>query len=392
VEPLGQSRLRAWVEQTMARTPGHIAEPYAAGGHVPRCLSGRGGDGEPLLVWMGADPGATLTSIWTHRPRELVLLYDANTRLVQQRVILLSERRSAIPAGRIVLVPSDHLGRNVSRWIRQNYPQAKADVTPGTKAQTEVFARIPRLQLWSLRPPQAVALDGSQSLPVQPPDLLTTAEVQGGRLRRGECVNAKRWPEAQRDFLLLLGRALTHAPHQLPLDPIPQFATQQAEIQQVGGLCTVRVNGKRQRGTVAPGGGGWLERVVAAALVKAGADEVWLNLKWEWPAGEPAPAGGPRDELDVAARWGADIFAFSCKLRARNITPLRQAAEVEAVARTCLGRFAIPAVVRVRLARDYVEGTPPREGAVFFDLAAVVRQDFGDRLKSAAAARRTLRA
>jgi hypothetical protein len=392
VEPLGQSRLRAWVEQTMARTPGHIAEPYAAGGHASGRFRGKGGDGEPLLVWMGADPGATLTSIWTHRPRQLVLLYDANTPLVQQKVNLLKKRSEAIPAGRIVLVPSDHLGRNVSRRIRENYPQAKADLTPGTKAQTEVFARIPGLQLWSLRPPEAVALDGSASQPLQPPDLLTTAQLQGGQLRRGAGIDAKRWAKERIVFLLLLGRAVTQAPRELPLDPLPEFQTPRAGIRQVPGvvgLYDVWVDGTSARGNVPPKGGFWLEQVVAAALVKAGADEVRLNLKWDWPPGELASEGGPRDELDVAARFGLHIFAFSCKLKCESIPLRRQGAEVESVARTCLGRFAVPVTVRVRAPKNLTAGAP-RQGAVFFDLAAVVAADFGDRLKAVAAARRTL--
>lgn len=101
-------------------------------------------------------------------------------------------------------------------------------------------------------------------------------------MRLSKATNASNWPASQVDFLLHVGRAVTLAPPQLPLDPLPQFETDQAAIEQTAGqrgLYSVRVGTDTRRGTVSPGGGHWLERVVAAALVKPGADEVWLNLK-----------------------------------------------------------------------------------------------------------------
>lgn len=125
---------------------------------------------------------------------------------------------------------------------------------------------------------------------------------------------------------------------------------------------------------------------MAAALVLAGADEVRLNLKWGWPPDAQGRSPGVRDELDVAARFGGQLFAVSCKLRAPNVTPRKQAVEVEAVARTCLGRFAVPVVVRVRLPSRPL----PAKGAAFFGLATVVGEDFRERLDQAVSARRTL--
>ena len=106
--------------------------------------------------------------------------------------------------------------------------------------------------------------------------------------------------------------------------------------------------------------GAWLEQVVPAALVKARADEVCLNLKWAWLPGVSVPEGGPGDELDVAARFGHALLAISCKVRATGVSLRRQAAEAEAIARTCLGRFAVPVVVRARCARR-----PPQKGLCF---------------------------
>lgn len=92
----------------------------------------------------------------------------------------------------------------------------------------------------------------------------------------------------------------------------------------------------------------------------------------------------------MAARFWSQIFAVSCKLRARDVTLRRQATEVESVARTCLSRFAVPVVVRVRLNSQFLHQPVPRQGAIFFDLAAILGEDFRGRLEQAVAARRTL--
>jgi hypothetical protein len=279
------------------------------------------------------------------------------------------------------------LGRHVSRRIRENFSAAKADVSPGTKAQTEVFARLPGLELWSLRPPHAAALEGGATLPLQSPDLLTLARIHGGRLHgRRRPVDAKKWNPRHVRFLLLLGRALAQAP-QSRLDPLQEFETEIASLRRrAGETWQVRVGAETARGTIPGKGGAWLERVVAAALVNTGADEVFLNIEWAWPSGVTVPKEGPQNELDVAARFGSDLFAVSCKLRAKGVSLRKQAAEVEAVARTCLGRFAVPVVVRVQLR----ERPALEKGAIFFDLAAVVSEDFRARLDAAVRARRTL--
>jgi hypothetical protein len=389
LEPLSDRALRGWVQLGRVLPPGYAVERDMSGPiELSKPLRGGGGEGEPLLVWMGAEPGATLASIWTHRPRQLVLLYDRQTPRTVEMVRNLAECRALVPAGGILLLESDHLGRHVSRRIRENFSAAKADVSPGTKVQTEVFARLPGLELWSLRPPHAAALEGGATLPLQSPDLLTLARIHGGRLhRRSRPVNARRWDQRQIRFLLLLGQALARAPRRWCLDPVPEFELPSASLtRQSNGTWKVCVRGQTAQGTLPADGGAWLERVVAAALVNAGADEVFLNLRWDWPPGVSVPEEGPRDELDVAARLGPHLFAVSCKLRAKGVSLRKQAAEVEAVARTCLGRFAVPAVVRVRLG-----GRPvPEKGAIFFDLAAVVSEDFRARLDAAVRARRTL--
>jgi hypothetical protein len=390
LEALTSRTLREWVASCQAVRPGRAVEPDTSWGDtLPRFFSGGGGeDTTPLLVWMGAEPSSTLTSIWTHRPKELVLLYDRITPVVVEKVKRLLECAKRIPVDNIHLWPSDYLGCIVSKGIQNQFPNAKADVSPGTKAQTVVFARLPGLKLWSLRPPNAVALDGQESIPLRYPDLLTMTRIHSGKLHdAGRGIDVMKWGAKKVRFLRLLGRAITQAPRNLPLDPLTPFDESNASLEMhTNGKWCVRVDNEQASGKVPPKGGGWLEQVVAAAFVNAGAQEVYLNLKWAWPPGMEVPQNGFRAELDIAARIGPAVFAVSCKLRAQNLTLRKLAAEIEAVARTHFGQFAIPVVVRVRLAPNQ----PPEKGAVLFDLKTVVGDDFRQKLDEAARARRTL--
>lgn len=393
---VGRRGLRRWFRLHPQVAPGHSFQPDTnVDGAVPQELHGSGGEGPSLLVWMGKESAATLNSIFTHRPRQLHLFYDASTPAVVEQVRRLAECASSLPAGAIHLIASDHLGRGVSQRIAELNRGAIADVTPGTMAQSEVFARIPRLELWSQSPPYATQLEGARRLELRPPDLLTQARMCGGRLAsRPRLADAKRWDEKYIRFLLLLARAVACGPEDLPLDPLAGFARGRTILTPLPTdspsrqRWKVQVDGERAHGSLPSAGGAWLERVVAAACVQAGTDEVWLNLEWDWPPdAPPAPREGPRSELNVAARFGWQLFALSCKLRTKGGLTRRYAAEIEAVASTGLGRFAIPVLVRVR------PRCPPgaRIGnTALLDLDAIAAGDFRHRLDELAQARRTL--
>jgi len=116
------------------------------------------------------------------------------------------------------------------------------------------------------------------------------------------------------------------------------------------------------------------------------AAELYLNLEWGWPRGVSVPEDGPRDELDEAARLGR-LYSPSLVNSAQRAS--RRTSRPPRCKRSparCLGRIAVPVVVRVRLG-----GRPaPEKGAIFFDLAAAVRDDFRARLDEAVQAWRTL--
>jgi len=137
LEVLTDETLIKWVSSCEAPPPGRAVEADTGwGDQLPNFErgSGEGKDTTPLLVWMSAEPSSTLTSIWTHRPKELVLLYDRTTPVVVEKVKRLLDCADKIRVNTIHLWPSDYLGGLVSRRIQKNFPEAKADVSPGTKA------------------------------------------------------------------------------------------------------------------------------------------------------------------------------------------------------------------------------------------------------------------
>ena len=148
---------------------------------------------------------------------------------------------------------------------------------PGTKAQTEVYARIPGLKVWTPRLPSAVAIEGGATLPLESPDLATIARrpavlppvppppplespdlatiarADGGRLQEGSCPeNAKRWRPAQVNCLLLVGRALCGR-RLGGLGIPPEFECNHASLSRNrGGTWEVPVGGETARGRSPP--------------------------------------------------------------------------------------------------------------------------------------------
>ena len=374
------SKLQAWVSRRAA-APGHASERR----EDPRApvqlqsLQGRGGNGRPLAVWMGADPSATLVSLFTHQPAEAWVLYDHQTPVVKERVRRLQECLGSVPVGTAHFVPSDRMGRGILRYLT-GIRNLEADVSPGTKMQSYALARIPGAELWSLhgRVAKAVRLDGGDERPLRGPNIATQARLCGGSLLNpGE--DAKNWGQKQLRFLTLLGKCLATCLNERPirrLDPLPSlkcsdgWVTVSAELNEV----QVKYRGEAASSSLVCAGGAWLERLTAAALAQAGADEIRTNLTVAYPDGDR------RDEVDAIARFGHRFLVASCKLKrypedaAAPSPPGRddlnlQAQEVEAVALSCAGHQAIPVVIRPKLPAGLIEiRLHVRKGAVYLDL------------------------
>lgn len=325
---------------------------------------GCGGSEPPLVVWLGADPSATLVALYTHQPRHALILYDASTPAVVERAGRLQQISDRLPVGKIVFVPSNRWGWGVREAVRTllteemaTGAEVRANITPGTKAQAVALSRIPGLDLWSLGRDGARSLaDERRTLPLRGPDLAVQAWLEGGTILQSSQPQIR--DKEKRflcDLVLFLARWVEekrqsgHEP--VSLVPLPEELTCSAgSLRRIDGGVELRLaNGRRWRRSL-ESSGAWLERAVAACLIEAGCDEVRLNVKWAWPPGtEPPPAKDHhhpfRDEADVVARLENRFFVFSCKAGKKKMTRLRLTKEIAAVAENCLGRLAVPVLV-----------------------------------------------
>lgn len=421
--------LREWLAGA-ASGPGHVvpdeerhreaAIPAYASGTPPR-------SGCTLAVCLGADPSSTLVSLETHRPRRAIIFYDAHTPVVVERARRLHACLPQLPVGEAVFVPTDLHGRGIVAWAAANADAtaaARIDITPGSKGQACALARIPDGDLWALQGHRGVAapVSGAARARLATPSLDVLAAVTGGVLETtGE--DARTPAGSQKAFLSLLTEFLACFAARERGEPswIGYLAERRKcphggmQVTSRGGGVRLRVEhrGRRESGVI-PGdgsGGGWFELLAAQALLAAGADEVRLNLRWSWPPDyvaylerirPPDDRARPhRRELDVAARFGHQVVALSCKTgrvgmppgTLRITEPLRLARrEIEAVARGSFGRMAAPVLAHPKPEPDVVEeGDADRRRAIVVALA-----DLGDpeqlraKLEAAFRARSTL--
>jgi hypothetical protein len=272
-----------------------------------------------------------------------------------------------LPIGEVDFVQTDLYGCGLGAWW-QGLPDEfrtnmRVDVTPGTKGQACALARLPGAQLWSLQGHRglAAALDGGkESLPLSGPPLFISAAVTGGTLQSGgRRIDAGQRP-ARAGFLDVLiefigclaadGRAFQPGPSVSCTHG--RVTTHRRSADEASLAVTHR--GRSATGSI-EGGGFWLEELVAYALVKAGADEALIDISWDWSSAmreylqSLGRYAAHRRELDVAARFGHQIVAVSCKtLPPRWIEPERLDAmwrEIQAVAFGAFGNFAAAILV-----------------------------------------------
>jgi hypothetical protein len=391
ISPTSGQALRDWIAGRVL-PPGYDLIPDAKKPSRPlKSCQGGGGCGLPLVVWMGTDPSATLVSLCTHRPSQARVLYDSQSPLAVEMARRLREVSSRLPVGQLTFVASDLLGRGVVPKLGKELrrPQlARADISPGRKAQGIALGRLPGVQLWSLHTRRGKALSllaspDSGSLPLQGPDLVTQTRMNGGRLARAGD-DAKGWTPNLLDFLNLLGRflasKLTENPKaRIPLSPLSTMECSRGRLSVTENLIEVCYDGTRKRHTLDPKGGYWFERVVAAAFVAAGMDEVRVGVRWAWPPEAVPPIdhrkAAFRDEADLVARLGPRFFVVSCKV-GRKLSYAQVAREVEAVTLRCVGRLAVPLVIRSWIDPATIEERKKiSRGAAFLHLPSLCEPD-----------------
>ncbi len=414
----GRQSLGQWL-RTLTAPPGYqlLGATEDTSTTIPSLQGSDGGSGPALVVCLGADPSATLTSLATHRPRRVWILYDQRTPVVRVRAGRLRGDLPTIGATAAEFVPTDLLGRGITEWMATTgdaLAEARVDISPGSKAQACALARTGIGQLWSLLPNRGVALplreDDGAGVPLRGPGLVTVAQVMGGGLEDpGEDVT--RISPDERQFLGILAECCDC----ILLDGgrLPRLSERhhgwcehgtrelgRSRSQAADGLTqfTVTHGDRTATGTLPREGGYWLEQVVGHLVAQAGADEVRTGLKWAWPAevrnylksvlGDAHGRIPHRAELDVAARFGHRLVAISCKsyVPSAIATPRR---EVEAVAAGGLGRFALP--VLVVPTRPKTQRTMSTTGAQVLALGDVMKAaTLRERLEQAFRSRSTL--
>lgn len=384
LQPLyeGGSGLHDWLLERPASTGSTVplAVRYApTSTPMVKMVAGAGGSGPPLAVWMGIDASATLASLWTHTPRDAMVLFDTGTPRVAANIDRLAAQAHLVPCGTLHLVPSDRLGiSGLATLVAKTDDEqtVRVDTTPATRAQALAITGLPGAELWSLRAASGVAerigTDTTVDLHVPPIDVQIS--VVGGLPSQ---VGATR-PRLSERFLLELSAAIADRvvdPKQRTLVPLVSFDAGDRKVTVNGNHVTVTVGQTQVKQSIAVKHGFWFEDVVAQLLLRAGADEIRIGTKFPWPRDlHVTKPGSHLTELDVLARFGSHFFCASCKAVRGGWS--QDARNTEAETGTYLGRFAMPLIIRpwldpsMRANHEF-----PKSGAAFMDLRDMLDPD-----------------
>jgi hypothetical protein len=385
-------RLDRWLARQPPE-PGRRAPRSPEGAQESLLFShpGAGGEGHPLVVCLGNDPGATLQALWAHRPRVAWILFDKTTPYVRALAERLAAVAKSLPVGELRFVPVSHVGKGIDpaslAGHLDGHAAVYANVTPGTKAQAWALARLDDAQVTACSldtrgAPQVVRLQDDEALPGTRwavPDLLTQAAVRGGPLAdpgtgeetlrgRAGFLGAVAAPVAElarRDkkglFVLWPNRGWSQASTEDKLlrwrrrDSGPAADHTLLEVEVIGpdvplvrGEFRLPLGENKKTRQKEPKAGVWLEELVGHAFLSAGARDVHVGMVWGWPE-KPRQQ---RTEMDLVCRWG-DRGLVGVSVKASALTQVQRARccrEISAMGYECLGRLALPVLVSGRRA------------------------------------------
>lgn len=368
--------LNAW----MAGNPGVPGESFHS---VP--LAPPSGDPGPrpdaqtaLLVCLGKEPFATLSSLATHRPHHAWIAYDQQS----AAVVDLADRflkhkqglRTRLGLQTITFVPTDRHGQGLHRWASQELEkfqgQLVVDLTPGTKGQTRALATLEWGDKWAMdtRHDKAFEIGGKRaSTPILPPPLSLAVAIGAPHgVRQPKKLKTKHY-----EFYKALGsfylKALSTTP--VPMDGFPGDRNQPDGPWNVpGGSLSVEYgkvilayNGRNLEQSRTALHKNPFEELTAHMIVQAEitgyqVSEVLLEVQGLFPEGLRHPRGGHMDDIDVVAQVGHRFLAFECKSGV-NVRVPRTQRKIHATAFGALGRRAIPIVALATCFRTQVEAT-----------------------------------
>lgn len=307
---------------------------------------GAGGGAMPRqFVFLGADPSATLVSLYTYRPTDVWIAHDvtssgAAVQEVRQRIMA---ELPLLPVGRIHWIRTALNGRGVGSVLAREWADGaggRVDITPGAKEQSLALGRIPGADLWSLvaHRGRAESLATNAQLPLSGPPIAVQARCVGGPLMPAG--GGRLWAgEAMRkyaDRYDALSRAFG--------DPAANWDPRTVKSRWMSD-SEAPPHWRDWRGAEHQRVSRLFEEVVAWRLLQvAQADEVNVAVEWQF-----VRFNNSRDEIDVVARFGASYVAVECKAW-RGLHDGHSGVDDvfrDHKGRTsrCLGRYASPVMV-----------------------------------------------
>ena len=325
--------------------------------------------GQGLLTVLGSDPAATLTTIFTHKPEELILLIDTKTETILYLAARIKKmiENGHIPVRKVTFWPCTLWGQIINQEQLEKLLQKKqwiVNVTPGTKGQSFTLGTLAGPKLYSLRTDQLVSLNlynDNEKIPYSSAPLIVQGYVSGGALQGVEFT--KDDIDRQMNFLTAMTKFIASYTAEGQYFPRRGWQKNLVLCAKNGTLKCTNVDSEREKlkflvhlkghqpltGTLKskPDTGHWLEPIVAAAFLRAGRDKITdlaVGIKWDWPKKKKSESF--RTEIDVALVWEHQYLGISCKLGVEKGYFQKVRNEIMAEARTNFGRFAVPVLVR----------------------------------------------
>lgn len=333
--------------------------------------------GQNLVIVLGSDPASTAKAIFSHKPRELIILYDPQTKWIRMMAGRLKTlAKEYIHAQKTTFMPWWILNSNAPTppVIPEDYI---ANITPGTKLDAWRLARLNVQGLYSLNNVQQKAVSllpgDHKTYDYDLPPILFTAQLHQGNLMNDAGGNpagvSNQEIQNKKSFLGAMINVIAKLPDNTALDTPWQVdnkmgnktdyivCTQTDEINHKL-FFNVFHNGQNPLtgdvGAQKFDGGFWLEEPVTGAFSRAGGTkikDIRVGVKWPWQDNQSVQ----RTEIDCVIIWKYHYICISCKTgaRQRNENILTETInEIAAEARAGFGRFAIPVIVRGHIAKD----------------------------------------
>ncbi|MBV5341461.1 MAG: hypothetical protein J0665_18220 [Deltaproteobacteria bacterium] len=322
-----------------------------------------------VIAASSLDSPAHLLAAQTHHPQTLLVFYDHHTKGTKEAAHRLKEiiqSQNPPAAGQVLLNKTDHIGGGIIADIKKRRGESPEpwdfNLTPGTKEQSFMFilSSRPGDRFWffDTKGESVQRIDTEDKLPQRYPPLADIAWQLGGKLKsRGHSLGSGDLPADTFSQVQEVFQALSESQFKGALSANNGQPKTKQDLRPVyceNNMLTVEstrrvlnlkklfpwFTSRNHDGKI--DNNLWLEPMVAASFLAAGADEVVCNLQWTWDSQHLKEYF--RDEQDVVALFGSKIYVISCKTALPKEKKDRPFWEVEYNASHFFGRFAVPVI------------------------------------------------